>query len=106
MGLDLPSGRSPTSAQFARFLSGEQGTELVTFASTDSHTRNVDFVVPFAAAPRVFCNINNSAGVTQRWHVRAFNVTQFDFDMLIQSAVAGSPQAWTNVPVFWVALDP
>ncbi|MGW5673932.1 H-type lectin domain-containing protein [Streptomyces sp. NPDC003860] len=85
-----------------RVHSGEVGRVSVSFASTNSHTRDIAFSAPFTAPPVVFVNINSAANITGGWHVRAFNVTNNGFTLWAFNREAAT--AWSNVEVIWGAI--
>lgn len=80
---------------------GEVGRASVTFSSTTSHTRTITFATPFAAPPIVFVNINSTAGQTNQWHVRAYNISASAFTLWCFRDTAG---AWSAVEVGWAAF--
>ncbi|MEE1751740.1 H-type lectin domain-containing protein [Streptomyces sp. SP18CS02] len=80
---------------------GESRTETLTFTNSTSHTRVVTFDTPFAAPPRVYCNINSGVGSTAQWHARAFGISATEFSLFVFGPAAAS---WSGVPVSWTAL--
>lgn len=79
------------------------GIELVTFASATSAAITVPFGITFPGVPAVFVNINTSAGATSRWHAKAYNITTVDFALSLISG-DGAADAWTDIPVGWMAI--
>lgn len=93
------------------YFKGLNDTELITFASAGSNAPGTAVVFansfPTGVVPMVFCNINSGAGVVARWTAQAFNITNLGFSILVQKgAAADVNQAWTNIPVQWVAIAP
>ncbi|MFE3386376.1 H-type lectin domain-containing protein [Streptomyces anulatus] len=84
---------------------GETGTRNFTFTSQNGSTIAVTFGTPFAAAPRVFTNINSGVGATARWASRAINVTNTGFDLFVFAA-DGAASTWSNVQVMFEAWAP
>ncbi len=89
------------------FLRGERGTALMTFAAAAVSTQVVLFSNPFpvGVTPNVFCNIESSVAAVARWTVQAYNISNTGFTILAQKgAAADANQAWTNIPVGWMAV--
>lgn len=79
---------------------GESGTHSFTFSSQTSATTSVSFATAFAAAPRVTCNINNTAGSTLQWTAKAGGISTTGFTLI----VSGPSATWSSVEVQWVAF--
>ncbi|MFG2330580.1 H-type lectin domain-containing protein [Streptomyces sp. NPDC048604] len=79
---------------------GESGTVPLTFTSSTSFTWTFNFATPFAAAPRVFANINSGIAATASWNVRVINITATGCTLF----GFGPSATWSSVPVAWAAF--
>lgn len=89
----------------ARLGESESGQKLVSFTSkTSDTTHTVTFAEAFASTPRVFCEINSSAGVTAQFEARPINITTTGFTLWVQiTDLARTAQTWSNVTIDWWA---
>lgn len=82
----------------------QQGT-LVVSGSGNSFTRVVTFAKPFPSVPKVYCNINSSAGPTARAFARATDISSTGFTMFIfYTGDSTTVLSWSSVPVDWTAI--
>lgn len=82
------------------------GSLSVSFTNESSYVQWVAFSKPFASAPTVTVNINSPAGVTARWHARAYGITGAGFNLFLFASDNGGLEkaTWSNVAVCWQAL--
>lgn len=83
----------------------QAGEESVTFSSSSVETVAVTFPVAFSSVPKVSVNIRSTGGPTARWVSRAGAVTTTGFTLYVASP-DGSSQAWSAIPVQWIAVNP
>ena len=83
-----------------RAKGSESGTKTFSFTAQTSSTTTVTFATTFAAAPRVFCNINSTAGSTLQWTAKAASITTTGCTMI----VSGPSATWASVDVDWMAV--
>lgn len=84
----------------------KDGKVSVTFALASQHVRPIVFKTPYPAGivPVVTININSGAGITARWHGRAYSITNTGFQLfLFKGVTTDADQAWTNIEVQWRA---
>lgn len=100
-GTVTATGNVTTNGMRAHY--GQSGTVTFTFASDTSALTVVTFATPFAAAPKVYTNIDTAPGSTGRWGSRAINITTTGFSMFV---FAGDSLAstWSAIPVSWTAF--
>lgn len=102
-----PAGSTATAPAF-RYPYGQSQTETISFAASTSVVQAITFSPAFEASeplPKVFVNINSTAGATRYWNARAANITRTGFDLWMYTTDAARvAEAWTNVSVQWIAL--
>ena len=97
------AGQRLTGELLENFI--QRGEVLVSFTSQTSHTQDVVFPVPFAAAPIMAVNIASGAGATARWGARAIGVTATQFTLFLFVGDAGASAAtWSGIEVQWIAV--
>jgi hypothetical protein len=87
----------------------QDGSTLVSFTSLGSYTEAIVFPTAYAGGvvPTVFTGIASGAGVTARWHSRAFNVTNTGFTLfLFKGDLADANQTWASQLVQWMSFAP
>lgn len=81
----------------------QAGQVFVTFVTLTSTFVDVVFAQPFNAVPSVVCTIGSNAGVTSGWWVRSGITSATGFRLSLNTG--GVAVSWTNVPVFWQAME-
>lgn len=81
----------------------QTGTESITFPTDGSFTKVITFGTPFINTPIVTTNIASGSGNTARWTSRAITVSTTGFTLFLQNGDAGQTDAWTGIPVQWIA---
>lgn len=79
------------------------GTETISFASANTHTRTVSFGITFPAPPKVTIHINSASGSTAMWHMRPYNITATGFDIFAFSSDSGA-DVWSSIACGWIAI--
>lgn len=83
----------------------QSGTFNVTFTNKNSHLVNMTFPTTFSSIPKVFANINSTAGPTIRWSARVYNITTTSATVfLFYTGDATTQTDWVNTEVQWVAI--
>lgn len=84
----------------------QDGAVPLSFTSLDSYSgTTVTFPTAFAAAPKVFVNIDSGAAATARWQARAISVTATTFVPFVFASTAGATATWSAVNVNWFAVS-
>lgn len=83
----------------------QTGTLNMSWSAANTASATVTFPVPFAAAPRVFVNINSGDGAVARWSSRAYTITTTNFIALLSAPTAATTTG-ANIPVQWFAIAP
>lgn len=81
----------------------QSGQVLVTFVTLTSTFVDVVFAQPFNDIPAVVCTIGSNSGVTNGWFVRSGLTSALGFRLSLSTG--GVAVSWTNVPVFWHAME-
>jgi hypothetical protein len=90
-------------ADHATGMEIQTGIQLISFTAVSSAFVDITFARVFSVLPTVTATINNIAGVSNLWFVRAANVSTTGFRMSVSASVANT---WTDIPVSWQAIVP
>jgi hypothetical protein len=104
--VDIHTGELTNTSDDMRYMRGQRGEALISFAAAVSATPAFVFPVAFppGVVPNVHVNINSNSGSTRYWTARAYGVTNTGFTFwFATSDAARVAEAWTNIPVQWTA---
>ena len=79
----------------------QAGQEFFTFVALTNTFIDVVFATPFIDVPAVTCTIGSNASVTSGWFVRSGFTSNTGFRLSLN----GPSATWTDVPVFWHAIE-